>query len=109
MLVLSRQKDERILIGDNITIMVVDIRDGEVIRLGIEAPRDVAIHRQEVHDAIHRQQSELRGQGAIDAQIKVVDHLRSQRDAATDKFHDARQKLTQMQRDFCKIYIGPDQ
>ena len=53
MLVLSRAKNESIIIGDNITIMVVDVRDGKV-RLGIEAPKEVPVHRREVYDAIKR-------------------------------------------------------
>lgn len=56
MLVLSRKKDERIVIGDNISIMVVEIR-GDKVRLGIEAPRDVSVHRSEVYDAIKRKES----------------------------------------------------
>ena len=47
MLVLSRKKDEKIVIGDNISIMVVEIR-GDKVRLGIDAPRDVSVHRREV-------------------------------------------------------------
>ena len=54
MLVLSRQRDESIMIGDNIEITVVDIR-GEKVRLGINAPPDVAVHRKEVYDAIRRE------------------------------------------------------
>jgi len=54
MLVLSRKKDEKIVIGDSITLMVVEIR-GDKVRLGIEAPRDVTVHRQEVHDTIQRE------------------------------------------------------
>jgi carbon storage regulator len=54
MLVLSRKKDEKIMIGDNITIMVVEIR-GDKVRLGIEAPKEVTVHRQEVYDAIRRE------------------------------------------------------
>jgi carbon storage regulator len=53
MLVLSRKKDEKIVIGDNITLMVIDIR-GDKVRLGIEAPRDVTVHREEVYEAIKR-------------------------------------------------------
>ncbi len=53
MLVLSRQRDESIIIGDNIKITIVDIR-GDKIRIGIEAPPEVAVHRQEVYDAIQR-------------------------------------------------------
>ena len=52
MLVMSRKKNESIVINNDITITVVDIRDDKV-RLGIVAPRDVPVHRQEVYDAIH--------------------------------------------------------
>ncbi len=55
MLVLSRQRDESIFIGDNIKITVVDIR-GDKVRLGIEAPSEVPVHRQEVYEAIQREQ-----------------------------------------------------
>jgi carbon storage regulator len=51
MLVLSRKKEETIIINDNIKITIVDIR-GDKIRVGIDAPRDVAIHREEVAQAI---------------------------------------------------------
>lgn len=54
MLVLSRKKDEKIVIGDHITLMVIDIR-GDKVRLGIEAPKDVAVHRQEVYEAIQKE------------------------------------------------------
>jgi carbon storage regulator len=57
MLVLSRKKDEKIVIGDNISIMVVEIR-GDKVRLGIEAPREISVHRREVYDAIKRKESE---------------------------------------------------
>ena len=51
MLVLSRQRDETIMIGDSIELTVVDIR-GDKVRLGIQAPADIAIHRKEVYEAI---------------------------------------------------------
>ncbi|MCC7474633.1 MAG: carbon storage regulator CsrA [Pirellulales bacterium] len=54
MLVLSRQRDESIIIGDNIVITVVDVR-GDKVRLGIEAPREVSVHRREVYEAIQRE------------------------------------------------------
>ena len=52
MLVLSRKKNESIVINNNITITIVEIR-GEKVRLGIVAPKDVSCHRQEVWEAIH--------------------------------------------------------
>jgi carbon storage regulator len=51
MLVLSRKLNESIIINDNIVVTVVEVR-GDKVRLGIEAPREVPVHRQEVHDAI---------------------------------------------------------
>jgi carbon storage regulator len=54
MLVLSRHRDESIMIGDNIVITIVDIR-GDKVRLGIEAPHDIPVHRQEVYEAIQRE------------------------------------------------------
>jgi carbon storage regulator len=54
MLVLSRQRDETIMIGDDIEITVVDIR-GDKVRLGISAPASVPVHRKEVYDAIKRE------------------------------------------------------
>ncbi len=54
MLVLSRHRDESIIIGDNIVITVVDIR-GDKVRLGIQAPAEVPVHRQEVYEAIQRE------------------------------------------------------
>jgi len=54
MLVLSRQRDESITIGDNVVVTIVDIR-GDKVRLGIDAPREVPVHRQEVYDAIQRE------------------------------------------------------
>ena len=56
MLVLSRQRDESIVIGNNVVITVVDIR-GDKVRLGIQAPKDIAVHRQEIYDAIQEQNS----------------------------------------------------
>ena len=53
MLVLSRKRDERIVIGDIIVITVVEVR-GDKVRLGIEAPSEVPVHRQEVLDAMRR-------------------------------------------------------
>jgi len=56
MLVLSRKQDEKIIIGDCITLMVVSIQ-GDKVRLGIEAPKDVSIHREEVYKAIQEERS----------------------------------------------------
>lgn len=56
MLVLSRKKDEKIIIGDQIKVMVIEIR-GDKVRLGIDAPKEVTVHREEVYEAIKREQS----------------------------------------------------
>jgi carbon storage regulator len=54
MLVLSRHRNESIIIGDDISITVIDIR-GDKVRLGIEAPLDIPVHRQEVYNQIRRE------------------------------------------------------
>ena len=54
MLVLSRHRDESIMIGDDIVLTIVDIR-GDKVRLGIDAPQDIPVHRREVYDAIQRE------------------------------------------------------
>ncbi len=54
MLVLSRHRDESIMIGDDVVITIVDIR-GDKVRLGIDAPQDIPVHRQEVYEAIKRE------------------------------------------------------
>lgn len=54
MLVLSRQRDETVMIGDDVEVTVVEIR-GDKVRLGITAPKDVAVHRREVWAAIRRE------------------------------------------------------
>ncbi|NLW84403.1 MAG: carbon storage regulator CsrA [Phycisphaerae bacterium] len=56
MLVLSRQKDESIMIGDDVEIVIVDVR-GDKVRLGINAPRNVAVHRKEIFIAIQKEKS----------------------------------------------------
>jgi len=54
MLVLSRQRDETIMIGDDIELTIVDIR-GDKVRIGIDAPSSIAVHRKEVYEAIKRE------------------------------------------------------
>ena len=51
MIVLSRKRDESIMIGDEIEVFVVDIR-GDRVRLGVKAPREITVHRKEVYDKI---------------------------------------------------------
>ena len=57
MLVLSRKKNESIIINNDITIVVVEIR-GDKVRLGVDAPKEVPVHRREVFDAIKRGEAE---------------------------------------------------
>jgi carbon storage regulator len=65
MLVLSRQRDESIIIGDNVQITIVDIR-GDKVRLGIQAPPEISVHRKEVFDAIQRENRKAAGLGTED-------------------------------------------
>jgi carbon storage regulator len=69
MLVLSRHRDEEIVIGDDIVITIVDIR-GDKVRLGIDAPKGVPVHRREVYEAIKRQ-SQTRPEAVAEASTDV--------------------------------------
>ncbi|MBT6722427.1 MAG: carbon storage regulator CsrA [Pirellulaceae bacterium] len=57
MLVLSRRRDESIMIGEEITIKIVDVR-GDKVRLGIDAPPSISVHREEVFQAIQNEQTQ---------------------------------------------------
>jgi len=57
MLVLSRQRDESIMIGDDVEIIIVDVR-GDKVRLGITAPKNIPVHRREIYDAIQREKTD---------------------------------------------------
>ena len=61
MLVLSRQRDESIMIGDDVEIIIVDVR-GDKVRLGITAPKSIPVHRREIYDAIQREKSQKKEQ-----------------------------------------------
>ena len=57
MMVLSRQRNESLMIGDDVEIMIVDVR-GDKVRLGIIAPKNVSVHRKEVYDALQREKAQ---------------------------------------------------
>ena len=57
MLVLSRQKDESIMVGDDVEIMIVDVK-GDKVRLGIRAPRSIAVHRKEIWELVQLEKNE---------------------------------------------------
>ncbi len=61
MLVLSRHRDESIIINDDIVVTIVDIR-GDKVRLGIQAPSNIPVHRQEIYDAIQREKQRNAGE-----------------------------------------------
>ena len=64
MLVLSRQKDESIVIGDDVYVTIVDVR-GDKVRLGISAPKSISVHRKEVYEAIQREKHEKSKQAKV--------------------------------------------
>ena len=70
MLVLSRYKDQSIYIGDDIVVTIVDVR-GDRIRLGIEAPPNVPVHRQEIYEAIQRENAGEPEVESLDGRMNV--------------------------------------
>jgi carbon storage regulator len=57
MLVLTRRKDESVMVGEDVEVTVVDVR-GNTVRLGISAPRSIPVHRREVYESIRRENAE---------------------------------------------------
>src|SRR4051794_19889371 len=72
MLVLSRHIDEEIVIGDDITVIVVSIR-GDKVRLGVRAPQDVSVHRREVYEAIRREERLASAKAEEAARAKIIE------------------------------------
>ncbi len=70
MLVLSRQRDESIMIGDDVEITIVDVR-GEKVRLGINAPPHIPVHRKEVYEAIKREK-QAAAQGGVAGPVESL-------------------------------------
>lgn len=74
MLALTRKKNESIIIGDNIEIKILEIV-GDKVRLGIEAPREIAIHRKEIYLQIQEENQEA-SQNTIETLKKLKDLIR---------------------------------
>lgn len=82
-LVLSRQRDESIMIGDDVEIIIVDVR-GDKVRLGITAPKSIPVHRREIYDAIQRE----KGQKKEEAQQQQKPQ--EQQDSSDEKAQDGK-------------------
>ena len=78
MLVLSRHRDESIMIGDDVVVTIVDIR-GDKVRLGIDAPTEIPVHRQEVYEAIKRE-----NENAAKLQPKDTEDIRRGKGASSE-------------------------
>ncbi len=80
MLVLSRRKDETIMIGDDVEITIVDVK-GDTVRIGINAPREVPVHRKEIYEAIQRENISAQEQSVPDANVlgKIGNLLREKK------------------------------
>lgn len=79
MLVLSRKKNECIIIDENIVITVVEVR-GDKVRLGIDAPKEITIHRSEIYDAIQKQA--LAEKIETDAEEEIAEEKKSEKSNA---------------------------
>ncbi len=100
MLVLSRFRNESIVVGDDIVITVVDIR-GDKVRIGIEAPQIVAVHRQEVYDAIKREGGSMSQTQEVTPPQQLVDFGRYLRDVVdVARAHSAANLPTALLREF---------
>ena len=113
MLVLSRHKNEAVMIGDQVKVVVVEIR-GDKVRLGFEGPHEIKIHRQEVFDAIARQNSKA-------TQVESVPEVLSEmedgyefcsKEKATEHYDFIAERWVSISRGFvelfdCRLYRRP--
>lgn len=91
MLVLSRQKDESIMIGDEVEITIVDVR-GDKVRLGITAPKHIPVHRREIYDAIQREKAQKDGEVTAGGNHEPVEKADESAHKKSDKSERAQQK-----------------
>ena len=94
MLVLSRQRDESIMIGDDVEITIVDVR-GDKVRLGIAAPKKIPVHRREIYDAIQRekaQKAEAEAAAAANPSEEPAEKAEEPTATETDKPQEASHK-----------------
>jgi len=92
MLVLSRQKDESIMIGDEVEITIVDVR-GDKVRLGITAPKSIPVHRREIYDAIQREKAQKANvEAQADGNNGQVEKTEAPTRTASDNSEKASQK-----------------
>lgn len=95
MLVLSRHRDESIMIGDDVVVTIIDIR-GDKVRIGIDAPQSIPVHRQEVYEAIQREnrRASQQGQGqAQETQDGSDDTEEIRRQLALNRMNEINRKL----------------
>lgn len=79
MLVLTRKIDESIIIGDNIKVFIVDVR-GDQVKLGIDAPKDISVHRQEIYEDIQQENK----RAALSKHVNVDEVIRSLRESRNE-------------------------
>lgn len=100
MIVLSRQRDESIIIGDDVSVTVVDIR-GDKVRLGTNAPREISVHRKEIYDLIMQQKKEKKAEQVVVAAAAIVFHPNSAIQQECEIFY--RSLHVRQQADFLRL------
>lgn len=83
MLVLSRRRDESIMIGDEVEVTVVEVR-GDVVKLGVKAPRSVPVHRKEIYETIQRENLAATKASKTDIS-KILKAVRARKDKGSEK------------------------
>ncbi len=86
MLILTRKMGEGICIGDAITLKIIEIR-GNQVRLGVDAPRDVSVHREEIYEQIKRQNQDAAAASATNAELLAALWKDQHRTSGTEGNH----------------------
>ena len=98
MLVLSRKTGQKLIINDNIEVIVIETR-GEFVRLGIKAPKDVSIYREEIYEEIKQANQQALAQNSTDDFKLAANLMKDKKEVPADIQNKLKSSITKIQKD----------